>query len=550
MIRTGLKHTIFLSVVLAVLATRASFGVVEYTETFSTNSANWRISDTITPMTWVSGGGPSGPSDAYVSATNISFVGAVTGQLRTVARGHDAYNSSADAFVGNWRTSGVAQFSVSLRHNVGVPVKVGVRFASSMNFPGAVAESPVLVESGEWVTLVVPIATNNEGFVSFEGSSFTNVFANIGNVQVLLYVPDGFAGEAGPFTLDVDNPGVRFAGATSDEVVMNSPSYDRWMYPFNGSSPPGNRPLASSWGTFDDSMGQFDQRDAQVYFAFALTNLIETGYGPDAYEIVSMRFRATASDGNFVYDPTADSWRTYLNPTSSHYEADLDSGHPVELFGAGFRGGFTAWSFGEDGLFAPTGSVGYKDVRSVYPLGYREGVAVDVSNNINPDGTGTNGFNPVTFAVGTASLAPGEAVPLSTTFTFDINTGEPRIQKYLQSALNDGILGFVLTSLHAASFMGPSTFPVWDQNESVVGTPASLEISYSLKPSLGIVVSDDLVKTVLWPLSATNYLLEASADLINPNWTPLTSIVSTNDQSFEAILPPGGDAWYLRLQHP
>lgn len=520
--------------------------LTNFSETFSASAANWRCSDTITPLTWMSGGGPGGAGDAYASFTNASFVGAADGGLRVMVRGHDSYNSSGDAFVGNWLTSGVAKFSIAVRHSIGTSVTFGVRFASAANFPGGVAETPVAVPPGEWATIVVPITSNNPGFVSFEGSSFTGVFANIGNVQVSVYVPPGYGGQAGPFVVDVDDASIQLAGGGEATESLSGPAYDRWMYPFNGSSPPGNRPLASTWGTFSEG---FDQRDAQAYFAFDLTNNVPAGLGPESYEIVSAQFVATVSDGQFVYDGDGDAWQSYLAATQALYQADDDAGRPLEVFGAAFRGGYTGRTFGENGVFAPTGSVGYLGVRSVYPLTFRAGAPVDASNNVDPDGTATNGFEPVVFGVGTAPITEGAEVPLPTSFTFQLDTAQPQVQAYLQQALHDGLLGLVIATLQPAEFGGDITYPVWDQKESVVGTPASLRITYRLRPALGLATSADQFRAS-WPARHPDFVVEATTNLAPAAWQSLTQVVSVSNEVREVILPPGSSSWFLRLRHP
>lgn len=532
-------------IVLAGTALAAHGALTNFTEEFTSSSENWRCSDTVTPLTWVSGGGPDGAGDAYASFTNVSFVGAADASLRVMVRGHDSYNSSGDAFVGGWIASGVAVFSISVRHTLPTSAMFGVRFASAANFPGGVAATPVAIPPGEWTTIVVPIASNNPGFVSFEGSSFTNVFANIGNVQVSVYVPAGYGGNAGPFVIDVDKPRLLLAGGAEDGAGAAAPAYDRWMYPFNGSSPPGNRPLASTWGTFSEG---FDQRDAQAYFAFDLTNQAPAGLGPESYEIVSAQFSATVSDGEFAYDGDADAWQTYLADTQAMYQADDDAGRPLEVFGAAFRGGYTGWTFGENGVFSPTGSIGYQGVRSVYPLTFRGGLPADASNNVDPDGTGTNGFDPVVFGVGQAAIAEGVDVPLPTTFTFNLDVAQPQVQAYLQQALHDGLLGLVIATLHPAEFGGDVTYPVWDQKESVVGVPASLQIAYRLRPALVLDQSGDRL-VASWPPHG-NFIVEAAANLTTAPWVSLTHTLAPSNVTRQTVLPAGNSSWYLRLRHP
>jgi hypothetical protein len=538
-----MKHFTILTLILVPLST--TFAVSTFTETFTTNSANWRITDSITPMAWVSSGGPAGAADAYASNTNVTFIGLADGASRLAVRGHASFGTSGGAFVGNWLTSGVYAFSIDVRHNLGVPALIGLRIAAPANSPGASIEPTLFLPSDEWGTLVVPIHPANPGFISFGAGSFTGVFSSVGNLQVLLYAPTGFGGAAGPFTLDLDNPAVHTPGAGAIVAATDAPTYDRWMYPFNASSPIGNRPTASSFGALDPD---FDNRDAQVYVGFVLTNDVPAGLGADAYQIVSCRFEATMSDGAIEYDPTLDAWTSYLDPTQALYTADTDIGRPMELYGAGWRGTNTALSFGEDGAFQSLPPP-WKNKRNVYALGVRDGALVDVSNSIDMDSSFTNGFDPTPFAVGTASVTPGAAIPLPTTFTFDLDTDHPLIQSYLQDALDDGILSLMLATLHPSSFMGPAVFPVWDQKENVVGTPAALTITYRLNPALSGGVQED-VRVVRWSFAAAPVLVERAVDLAAPVWTPLTVMARTNAAGYATVVMSTNTMEFMRLRTP
>ncbi|MCP5488488.1 MAG: hypothetical protein H7A43_07540 [Verrucomicrobia bacterium] len=521
----------------------AALAVSSFTETFTADSAAWRASDGATTLSWVASGGPGGTNDAHARAGAVSFAAATNTQLQIVARAHGGYDSSGDAFVGDWLSATAAVFSIDLRHDFGAPAAFGIRFASSTNFPGGVAVAPQTVLSGEWVTLVIPIDPENPGFTSFEGSSFAALFANIGNLQVLTYVPEGLGGNPGPFAVDLDNASLVLAGSSVPEgLTQTVPAYDRWMYPFNANSPLGSRPTASTFGAFADG---FDQRDAQAYFGFILSNAIPAGLGPESYEIVSCVFSATMSDGSIVYDPTPDAWQTYLDPTQALYVADADTGRAVELFAAGFRGGYDAASFGEDAPFASTGGADYVEIRNVYPLGTRDGVPVDVSNNSDPDGSGTNGFDPGMLAAGLTLLTSGDTVPVPTTFTFTLDPDDAFTADYLRDALDQGILGLVLTSLHQASFGGPVSYPVWDQKESVVGESATLTLAYRILPGLSIAHTGD-VRTVTWTRTGGAWRIEGTGNPVSGEWAPLTAIL-TGNETRSVQLDEEHDVWLLRL---
>ena len=561
------------SVRLAVIATLclsgiSSFAQIEFTETFTSNVANWRANSGGSNMTWVASGGPGGTNDAYASNPHISFAGNTDGQYPVIVRGHVGYGSSGGVFAGNWLTSGVYALTVDLRHNLGVPATVVIRTAGNPGLGTAIFPDTQLA-SDTWGRYVLPISADIAGYAvrSYEAGSFSANFAFVDKLQFGLVVPPGFGGSTNLYTLDVDNVGIRLSGTNGwggETFSAASPTYDRWMYQFNMSSPAGNRPDA---GTFMTDDNRFDYRDAQAYFAFSLTNDIPTGLGAENYEVLSCRVNITMGAGEAVYDDTQDGWETYLYPTNF---VDSDAGRPMELFGAGWRTNYTPWTFGEDGPystppvfdFGNTNAYVWKNIRNVYALGFKDGQPVDVSNSIDPDNTGTNGYDPVVFAIGKTDLMPGDSVPLGTTFAFDIDTANTNIQAYLANSLNDGIVSFVLASLQFSTQTNRTGYPSWDQKESVVGTPASLELTYrmaGLGPQLDIEQSGD-VHVVRWPLSGARGLLEATKNLdpaaTNGVWQPVFVQVATNETHIEAVLPKHtgtneiGNTWFLRLRQP
>jgi hypothetical protein len=122
-----------------------------------------------------------------------------------------------------------------------------------------------------------------------------------------------------------------------------SVALDRWMYPFAFTG--GTRDLAPTFGAIG-SPG-FDNRDGQFVIGFDTAGQIPTGLGPGTYQIISATVRAmVGSPSGFEYDPTYDTYRTYLAPENPNSLADSDIGRPIELHGLGFRNGYTHLSFG------------------------------------------------------------------------------------------------------------------------------------------------------------------------------------------------------------
>src|ERR1700754_389623 len=76
-----------------------TFATVPFTENFTTDASNWRDGAGAAAATWVASGGPDGSS--YITSTASAFFLEDDDPV-VVFRGQDGFNSSADAFVGNW----------------------------------------------------------------------------------------------------------------------------------------------------------------------------------------------------------------------------------------------------------------------------------------------------------------------------------------------------------------------------------------------------------------------------------------------------------------
>ncbi|MBX7167342.1 MAG: hypothetical protein K1X74_13510 [Pirellulales bacterium] len=272
-------------------------------------------------------------------------------------------------------------------------------------------------------------------------------------------------------------------------VSLPAPKVNRWMYPFG--PPVGNRPSAATFSAIGDP--SFDERDAEFLLGFdTAAGGVPSGAGAANYLINSITLELTVQDPNgqggstFVYDPTYDSYTTF------GAGVDGDAGRPVEVYALGFRNGYD-----DLGLSGPANTVPHWTVNSLFtgvpgapaplrrsalPLGSTGGAAlVDVSNNLGTNGVGA-GFDPVPLGVGTAALSPGAAVPDGTKMTFALNLSDALYLEYLRASLDRGVLGLAVTSLHAASFGGPVSYPVWDTIDAPGGVAPRLVIDYTIVP--------------------------------------------------------------------
>lgn len=261
-----------------------------------------------------------------------------------------------------------------------------------------------------------------------------------------------------------------FLTAAPAAAVTIPASGDRWMYPFNGAA--GSETVAPTFGAVGEPL--FDDRDSQLWLRFDTSGAALPGAGASSYAVASARVVLALQGGSFVYDPSQDAYATF------GAGSDPDAGRPIELFGAAYRNGFGAATFVESSAFAPPGPPA-PGVRNAYASDYAGGVARDVSNSVQ------DAFDPAPFAIGAvAGLAQGDPVPVGSSIVFEL-TLTPDVLVYLQSGLDAGTLDLVASSLHAAAFGGPATYPRFWTREGVAlgGVAPRLEIDVALLPEPG-----------------------------------------------------------------
>jgi hypothetical protein len=263
----------------------------------------------------------------------------------------------------------------------------------------------------------------------------------------------------------------------------------RWMYPFN--SNPGSRPTASAFGSLG-STPDFDSRDSQYLLGWNTTNRVPAGLGARNYLIRRARVTLTIAAGNqYIYTGKLRDYRTYFPTNDPRYLPPTSSACPVELFGAGARGGYTTVTFPQDGPWGLVEGVFYTN-RTVYAAGFdTNGILVDVSNNVGDDGTNEIAapFEVAPFAVGQSTdVAEGQAMPVGSQLTFDLNLDDPLIYGYVQQGLNDGNLSLMVVSFVSASFAGPPTYA----NFYTIFSPIASPNQFPLLDLEGAVVRQNL----------------------------------------------------------
>lgn len=208
------------SVAVAATLTASSFAGVTLpvTEDFNSDAANWRNAGGAANLTWINSGSFDG--SAYVSGA-LNFMNTVEGDTPIAFRAQDEFNSSGNAFAGDWLASGATEFSAWVRHDAPVPLSFFTRFSGPLNFPGAIGVEFAPALPNTWTQITFAIDPNNPQFVSFEGSDFASVFSNVGHIQIGVNVPLALAGAGQTFTFDLDHARLIPAPGAASVLAMS-----------------------------------------------------------------------------------------------------------------------------------------------------------------------------------------------------------------------------------------------------------------------------------------------------------------------------------------
>jgi len=203
------KHgrTIALAVAAVCLSLSEAAAVATFTEDFTTNAASWKISSGGADPAYFPTGGPD--NSAYIS-NSFNFASTDTGSNVVLFRGQDNFNSSSDAFVGNWIADGVTEFTLAIRHDFGSDLSFFVRFATPNNSPAVSGVVPTLVPTGVWTQLTIQIDPSNVILTS-EGppaTTYNSTFSNVGNIQVAIGTPASLGNQNTTVKFDIDKPHV------------------------------------------------------------------------------------------------------------------------------------------------------------------------------------------------------------------------------------------------------------------------------------------------------------------------------------------------------
>ena len=316
------------------------------------------------------------------------------------------------------------------------------------------------------------------------------------------------------------------SGATASWIT---PALDTFSY--TNASGPGGRILGPSFTgglDLDSDSQQFEAHPKDLparlgmpLVAFDTSSQISPGLPSTRYQINSVTFTLkmrNGSGGELQYDPNPISNAAILNEVTGSGTTTL---RPMELYGVGFRDGYTGYSFeGAAGGIKPFsesihpyassdgGYIPYPIVGSAVQIGQY----VDVSNSLTGGfsataaGNTTAPFDVTPWAIGTtSSVSATNTILDDATFAFQVNLNLPGVLSYVQQSLAKGGLGFFVSSLHNSEEFGVGGgYPQWFMKEAVGvfgdAVPATLSVNYQILSlpgdydGNGIVNADDYSK--------------------------------------------------------
>jgi len=207
--------------------------------------------------------------------------------------------------------------------------------------------------------------------------------------------------------------------------------------------------------------------------------------------VVSARVRVWATDGDrFRYDPTPDSFATFLPDDDPDFVPDADTGRPIVAYGTAYQGVRAStgepWSIETWFESAPFGGV--PDVnpaqgsRFAFAAGIDpSGAVIDLSNRLK------DRLDPDPIAVGTIpGVDPGDIVPADSEVVFDLEPCLGGGAGFLREGLNAGIVRLSIASLHFATGgpgggTGDPTFPEFYTKENplspILGFTPTIELT-------------------------------------------------------------------------
>lgn len=342
---------------------------------------------------------------------------------------------------------------------------------------------------------------------------------------------------------------------------------DKYMYPFINDLPADERRGSASafgaYGAIDLPAFDFDDRDAQFFLDFATAGVVPPGQGASSYRILSLTVTIVVENNDiFFHDPSFDLLGSYTGASS-----DSDAGRPMELYGVGYRSGWTRSTFTEDSPFQtePSSSIldpqsDWNRKRNAFALDFTAaGVPRDVSNNVE------EGFEVHPWALAdspgyidyegnyvAAVLEPGSLVPEGRVFRFQVDLTNPHIVAYLQDSLHSGRLHLMVSSLHGTTQQSTDIPRFYTKDHD----PAfgyylgpQLEAEVLLMPSLSVTRIGGGYRVAFETVPDQRYQIEHCDHLGTADWRPLGGVRDGTGESLfhDDLVPAGVNTRYYRI---
>lgn len=255
-------------------------------------------------------------------------------------------------------------------------------------------------------------------------------------------------------------------------TTISSPAVDTWNSAVNPTL--GYRNTASAFGSGGDPT--LEDLFVTQFLIFDSSSAAAAGQGQANYIIHSATLALDRDPvTSYTYDPSFDPLEVYTSGAAD------DAGSPTELYGTGFRGGFTAATYQEGTVSTPGTSWGppgppfTPGVRYAFPTDGLGGTLRDVSSHVQDNFA----VNP--FAIGAvAGLNAGDLVSGAGEMVFDLQL-TPDVVAYLQRGLDEGFLGFHVASHGVPVGSTNADFPSFYNKESGLGA-ASLTLDVTVVP--------------------------------------------------------------------
>ncbi len=246
------------------------------------------------------------------------------------------------------------------------------------------------------------------------------------------------------------------------EVIFDTPSDDRWHYPFNFT--PGSRAFASCFGsTGDATYSTFNDRDGIFLIAWRTADHVCTALPPGAYDLRSVQVTLTASQSaDWIVDLTTDPWYNLDYPIT-----DSDPGQPLELFGVGFGPTYTYSTWLETSPFVGGDQKKYSP-RDPFPFVF----STNTFTPLHVEDSVSDQFTPTPWAIGVPQGSLGNHdSPVPVHFEIDLDLSNGSVRRYFQEQLSGGRILVATTSLTVTTKQAPAGFPVFYTKEGAAADP-------------------------------------------------------------------------------